>query len=237
MEQKYEILKYLSENEMENINMINFIKSYPIHTIDKVGSSVIIRGTSDRDWIYISCKSLKELEMIKQMLNKNDRCFAIIEDWMVPILTAGRNLKWKLSAMRLILPSGVFVPAPAHELSTLSSNDAEFIYKSSNYIDFLSIEYTKERIINGISSCIRIENKLAAWAITQDDGAIGFLHVLPEYRRKGFGRGITLDMVCKVRNAGMLPFVHIEEDNYKSMRLALSLGFKKDRVVNWFEIE
>jgi len=36
---------------------------------------------------------------------------------------------------------------------------------------------------------------------------------------------------------GKLPFVHIEEKNEKSMKSAVSLGFKKDRVVNWFEIE
>ena len=73
--------------------------------------------------------------------------------------------------------------------------------------------------------------------ITQDDGAIGFLHVLPEYRLRGYARDIIIDLSKKVRKQGKLPFAHIEEKNEKSMKLVVSLGFKKDRVVNWIEIE
>ncbi|WP_411682016.1 GNAT family N-acetyltransferase [Clostridium thailandense] len=73
--------------------------------------------------------------------------------------------------------------------------------------------------------------------MTQDDGAIGFLNVLSEYRLKGYGKSITIDLIKKVRKQGKLPFVHIEEKNEKSMKLALSLGFKKDRAISWFEIE
>jgi predicted GNAT family acetyltransferase len=86
-------------------------------------------------------------------------------------------------------------------------------------------------------SCVRIMNKPVAWGITQDDGAIGFLHVLPEYRKSGYGRDITVDLINKVRNKGQIPFVHIEEKNEKSMRLAMSLGFTKNKMVNWLEID
>jgi 6-phospho-beta-glucosidase len=51
------------------------------------------------------------------------------------------------------------------------------------------------------------------------------------------GRDITADITRRVRAEGKIPFVHIEEDNEKSMNLAAGLGFKKDRVVSWLEIE
>ena len=80
-------------------------------------------------------------------------------------------------------------------------------------------------------------DKLIAWGITQDDGAIGFLNVLPEYRRMGYARDVMLDLINKVRYEKKIPFVHIEEENEKCMRLAVSLGFKKNKIVNWIEIE
>lgn len=237
MNQKGEITEFLIENKIDNINIINFIENYPIHHIEKIGGSVLVKGTSDRNWIYISSKSEEELKIIKSTLNNNDKNFAVIEEWMIPILTKGNNIKWNLSTMKLILFNEINIVETKHSMSQLAINDAEFIYNNSHYKDFLSIEYIIERIKNGLSSCIRYLDKPIAWGITQDDGAMGFLHVLPEYRKRGYARAVTIDLIKKVRDKNKLPFVHIEEGNEKSMRLAMSLGFKKDKIVSWFETE
>jgi 8-oxo-dGTP diphosphatase len=136
----------------------------------------------------------------------------------------------------LVLPDEIFIDEPKHDFSELTINDAGFIYNSSDYKDFISIPYITERIKNGLNSCIRYMNEPIAWAITQDDGAIGFLHVLPEYRRRGYGRDVILDLIRKVRDKNKIPFAHIEEENKKSMGLAMGLGFKKYSKVSWFEI-
>lgn len=237
MDEKKEILGYLKKNEACNANIINFIENYPIYYIEREGNSVIAKGISDRPWVYISSTSSEELRVIKNKLSSDDRNFAIVEDWMIPILSEGNKVKWKLSTMRLFFPGFVPVKNPVHNTAQLNIEDASFIYDNSDYKEYLSIEYIIERIANGISSCIRESNKLTAWAVTQDDGAIGFLHVLPEYRNKGYARDITMDIIHKLRAKNKLPFVHIEENNNKSMSLAISLGFVKDRIVNWFEIE
>jgi GNAT superfamily N-acetyltransferase len=230
-----EILSFLKEDIVKNINMINFMENYPVTCIEMYGKSVILKGTSDRDWIYISSESKEELKNIKDKLGEDDRCFAIIEDWMIPILTKGSRIKWKLSTMKFFLPQDVSIAEGKYKVENLKIEDADSMYANSDYKDYISIEYIKDRIQKGLSSCIYDSGNLAAWALTQDDGAMGFLHVLPQYRRRGYARAVTIDLINKVRAKGKLPFVHIEEDNKKSMNLALSLGFKKDRVVNWLE--
>lgn len=139
--------------------------------------------------------------------------------------------------MKLILNNEIHLAEPEHSMLELTINDAGFIYENSEYKDVISIQYIIDRIINGLSSCIRCMDKPIAWGITQDDGAIGFLHVLPEYRRMGYARDVIVDLIRKVRNKNKIPFVHIEEENERSMRLAVGLGFKKDKVVSWFEVE
>lgn len=237
MNQKNKIIELLKENTIDNLNIINFIENYPIHHLEKIGNSVLIKGTSDREWVYISSKSEEELKIIKNKLYNKDKNFAIIEEWMIPILTKGNIIKWNLSTMRLILPNEIILSNPKNNLEYLKINDAEFIYENSHYKDFISIPYIIDRITNGESSCIRCGDIPIAWGITQDDGALGFLHVMPEYRRKGYAQDITIDLIKKVRNKNKIPFVQIEENNEKSMNLALGLGFKKDRLVSWFEIE
>ena len=232
-----EIMEFLIKNKTDNINIINFIQNYPIYYIKRIGNSVIVKGISDRNWIYISSKSEEELKIIKSRLDYKDKNFAIIEEWMIPILSKEHKIKWKLATMRLILLGGTSKAEPTHSVEELTINDAEVIYENSDYKDFISIKYIIERITNGVSSCIRYRDKLIAWGITQDDGAIGFLHVLPQYRKRGYAKDVMIDLIKKVRRYNRIPFVHIDEQNEKSMRLAIGLGFKKDRVVSWFEIE
>ena len=156
---------------------------------------------------------------------------------MIPILINGNKMTWKLSTIKLILFNEIVIAEPKHRVSALTINDAEFIYNNSEYKDIISIEYIVERIENGVSSCSYYMDPPIAWGITQDDGAIGFLHVLPKYRKMGYARDVMINLIKKVRDENKIPFVHIEEENEKSMRLALSLGFKKDKVVSWFGIE
>lgn len=237
MNQKSEIINFLKKDQINNINILNFIENYPIHNIEKVGDSVLVKGTSDKDWIYISSKSVEELKILKNRLRQGDKNFAAIEDWMIPILDVTNKIKWKLSTIKLILPYDADLENIQYKVNELTHKDAEFIYNNSDYKDIISIDYISERITNGLNSCIRDKETPIAWAITQDDGAIGFLNVLSKYRRKGYARDVMIDLIKKVRSKNKNPFVHIEEENENSMRLATSIGFKKDKRVSWFEIE
>ncbi|WFR56933.1 GNAT family N-acetyltransferase [Anaerocolumna sp. AGMB13025] len=229
------IMKHLSENIEDHINLINFIEDYEIHDIKQYGNTILVKGTSDKNWIYISSSSIEELAALAEELTYEDTCFAAVKDWMLPVISRGRDCKWILSSVKLILPEDKSVALPVHSMTELTLEDAVFIYTNSDYKDFISLPYVLDRLQKGVTSCIRREGKPVAWGMTQDDGAIGFLHVLPEYRRMGLGQEVTLDLIRKVRLKGKLPFLHIEEKNTKSMNLALKLGFQKMDSVNWVE--
>lgn len=230
-----EFVSYLSNNISDNINLINFIENYPIHYMKQAGDTFLVKGTSDKDWIYICSNSVSELQTLSAELNADDTCFAAVKDWMLPVLAKGRELKWCLSSLKLMLPNDIIVQQPKHPLSELTIEDAEFIYSNSDYRDFISVSYILDRLSKGVSSCVCFEGKPIAWGMTQDDGAIGFLHVLPEFRRKGLGQDVTLDLIHKVRKQNKVPFLHIEEKNIKSMSLATGIGFRKIETIHWVE--
>ncbi|KAB2849155.1 MAG: GNAT family N-acetyltransferase [Ignavibacterium sp.] len=80
------------------------------------------------------------------------------------------------------------------------------------------------------------KNKLVAWGLTHDDGALGSLHVLDDYRKKGYGREILLSLIHQNRKLGRISFAQIEEKNQKAINLVEQLGFVKDRLVNWIKL-
>jgi 8-oxo-dGTP diphosphatase len=81
------------------------------------------------------------------------------------------------------------------------------------------------------------KDRLVAWGLTHDDGALGSLHVLDEYRKKGYGKEILISLIHQNRKLGKISFAQIEEKNVKATNLIEQLGFVKDRKVSWVKLD
>ncbi len=230
-------LEILNKDRIRNINLINFIKEYRIDVIYIEGASVLVKGKSDQAWTYISSESEAEMNALLKYLNEKDQHFAIIEDWMLPLIVKDRRLEWILSCVKLYFPDQAVLPENRVAVFELSTTDAQYIFENSKYQQYTSREYIIERIQKGIGLGIYKNKKLVAWILTHDDGAMGFLHVLPEYRGKGYAYEVTIAAIKRLRAREEIPFVHIEEDNQRSMNLSLKMGFVKDRLIHWIKIK
>jgi 8-oxo-dGTP diphosphatase len=201
-----------------------------------VGDTIRVRGKSDHDWNYISSNSKDEFQSLLGELN-NEKYFAILEDWMVPMVEAEGALDWKLSCIKFSYPESKKIPVIDAPITPLSIEDADWIFRSGKYATYTSTLYIREMIQKGPAIGIRQDGLLVAWVMTHDDGAIGFLHVLPEYRNRGYAIALTCEMIRRVKRVGKIPFVHIEEENFSSIRLAKKLGFEEERKVHWVKLK
>lgn len=229
-------LKKLETDRIKNISIINFIKNNKMLSVDIIENSVLVRGISDRKWVYISCPDEDELRYLKKRLDPEDNCFGAIDDWMVPFLTEGKKLAWDMSTTKFYLPDNIRLPTFENKTIELTEKDVQTVFNNSEYKEYISPEYVAQRIKKGISAGIYENEELVSWAITQDDGAIGFLHTLREYRKKGYGYIVTLSMTEKLRRKGELPFAYVVESNKKSIGLLQKLGFIKEYLIHWFEV-
>lgn len=237
MEITKEIIEILNRNKIKNVNLLNFIKTYSIIRMDREGNSVLIKGKSDQEWVYIYSENIEEFRKLISRTEKEEKYFVLQEEWMLPILAEKSELEWKLICRKLFFPPEKELPKIEPCIKDLSPEEAQYIYDNYEYKMFTSVDYIKDRIERGIGIGAYENGKLIAWIITQDDGAIGFLTVLPKYRRRGYGNKLTMEMIIRIRQSGTLPFVHIEEDNYKSMSLALKNGFVKEGLIRWVKLK
>lgn len=226
----------LQKDFLSNISIIGFIENNPITEVIEINDSYLIKGTSDVEWTYIVCSNENDL---RALLGKSasNTYFASVEDWMIPIITEKRNAEWILSTMRYYLPDDVEVPENKKEVVPLTTDHIGFIISQSNYKQFLTPAYVEERISKSISAAIMKKDKLVAWGLTHDDGALGSLHVMDEYRKKGFGKEILLSLIHQNRKLGKISFAQIEEKNTKATNLIEQLGFIKDRRVSWVKLD
>ncbi len=230
-------IEILERDHLRNVNLINFIKGYPIKTIDISGNSVMVRGRSYEEWVYISSHDINEFSSLIESLTHNDNHFAIVENWMIPYLVKTRDIVWNLSCTKFYLPDSIILPEITNSVRPLSPGEAQYIYDNYSYSKYVCTNYIAERIVNGIALGIYDGNKLVAWIMTHDDGCMGFINVLPEYRRMGYGIDLACALAKRIRERGELVFIHVEDSNMKSLLLAKKMGFVEYKEVHWLKTE
>ena len=124
------VVDLLKKDHERNINILNFIEAYAMHSCERAGDSVLLRGVSDHQWVFISSKSHAELRQLADGLNKEDTYFAAIEDWMMPTLTENRKLAWDLNMIQFILPKQEQLPKSLYPHISLNIDDA--LYRHEN---------------------------------------------------------------------------------------------------------
>ncbi len=232
-----EIKERLSKDLYRNISMLGFIENNPVEEIYKEGETIVITGRSDHLWAYISSESKRELTSLINNYQIKADYYACLEDWMIPIIGEKRTVEWLLTTYRYILPENCECKPPQRKVRILTETEASYIFAQSDYKDFTSTKYIKERIKKGLTAGIDEGGRLIAWGLTHDDDALGFLHVLPEYRKQGYGTDITRSMIMKKRNVGKPVYLNVEPANIKSNNLVKQTGFIMDRRTSWVKLK
>lgn len=223
----------LLQEKQKYLNLLNFFEDYPVLQIRSIGNSALVLGRSDREWLFVCSDSEQELKSLAQMLHAKEKCFAAVEDWMLPLLARDKQVAWTLTTNQYFLPGENSLPRQEFTVSPLVEADADTVYTNSEYKEFLTLEYVSDRIHRGLSASIRVGDQPVAWVMTQDDGAIGFLHVLNSHRKKGYARALTIALSTMLREKGRLPFACVKETNQPAISLMNQLGFVKDKRVHW----
>lgn len=232
-----EIASVLSKDLVRNVSVLGFFENYQLESVLQVGDSFLLLGESDHLWGYISSQSSGELTELFKNYQIGTSYLASVEAWMKPIISRNSEVEWELTTLRYVLPENYKIEPPTRKTCKLNSSYVDFIFSNSDYQAFTSKEYIKEQIERGVSAGIIEGNILVAWGLTHDDGALGFLHVLPEFRGKGYGKAIASSLVAQKRFMNKPVFLNIEPNNVNSLNLVVKMGFQYDREISWVKLK
>jgi 8-oxo-dGTP diphosphatase len=216
--------------------MLGFFTNHQPAKLQRINNSIMACGKSDEHWWYFACSDRSDFISFLKNLSNGDHCLAVINDWMLDEVKKRFIIKQILSCYRLYLPQNVMLPEVNLPVEILNVNDAEEIFSNSNYKDYTSVEYIKDQIISRSGVCIRINGKLAGWALFHDDGAMGMLHVVNEFRRKGIAKALVINLCKGLREKNEVPFTSVEPSNIASLTLIQSLGFENIGLIHWVKM-
>lgn len=86
-------------------------------------------------------------------------------------------------------------------------------------------EYMEKRINSGNMFGGFLNGELCGFIGNHEEGSIGILEVLPQFRRRGFAVELESYMVNRTIDQNQIPFVQIETYNEVSVELHKKLGF------------
>ena len=216
------ITEKLKENPIRNINMINFISNYGTKYLYESGNAIMISGTSDKLWTYINAKTKSDFDKLANKLIEFEY-FAIVNDEQLNWFKEIMDYEIIMSCAKFFLPEEVRVEESSSLVSIIDERYICYILNNYEYKDFVDINYIKYLVRNSLVLGIFDEEKLV------------FLTVLPEYRRRGYATLLSNAYIKYLRDNGKIPFIHIEEDNLKSLNLAKKSGFKYYNRVHWIK--
>jgi GNAT superfamily N-acetyltransferase len=162
--------------------------------------------------------------------------FSATPHWACAHLARTRPISWTTPCFGYaLLDPARLRGRPAHRVGRLEPGDSPLVTRLWPYHGKEGDSpYIRWRIEHGPTAAIRRDGRLVAWALTHGDGSMGFLHVLEDWRHRGFARSLGLVLSRRVFARGLEPFVFIETRNRASQRLTEGLGFERVGRFTWF---
>lgn len=199
---------------------------------DNDGSIMLLNGGEVRIYSESQAFVCDSLEILK----KGDIEFCCVDDGTRKLVSNVRKEEWFDEAGLYAYPLKT-VEKPRPSGFTVGRIDRKFVKIINDYYTYKSYGSKKtllRKIDTRESSAAYIGDKIAGWSLIHDDYAMGVMYVPDEYRRRGIAEAVSKDLMQKVINGGMVPFIQIAKGNAASESLSRKLGFVKTADVAWF---
>jgi len=232
-----ELGRILNIDPKATIASRGYYTNYPVKGYAVKNDCALIFGFTDQLWIHCVGQDKKDLAALIDEYKDLSPYFYSVEEWMLPLILKNGEEEWRMETLRYMLEPDVVVSKAVNKIVPLSPEHTDYIFEHTDYREYTDKDYIRDRLERDISASIVKDGKSVAWGLTHDDGALGFLHVLPEYRKKGYGRDIILAHITMKRELGLPVYCNIVPDNLPAIKLVESLGFKADRKIFWLRLK
>jgi 8-oxo-dGTP diphosphatase len=226
----------LLSNPQKNIATIGFFSNYKVEDYLIKNNAAVILGNSDNLWTHLVADNEIELTEILSLFDKKTKYYYSVEDWMIPHVLKYGEIDWIMPTNRYILGNNIPVETPKMEVFKVDKCYSSVIYDNSHYKTFLSIDYIEERVTLDVSAGMIVNNNLVAWGFCHDDGALGGLQVLDEYKKNNYAKNVVLSLIQQKRSENKAVFCNIESKNLIAINLVTRIGFVFDRSVSWIKL-
>lgn len=250
-EELQECKKCMMRQKLLHIDMIELINRGRARIVYHDADEILLRDIVTGIYFHTRMSGVPQMEWkLPLKLAKDDRieCIAIHQREMVPFMEKYFHLKEDMECLqgaytrREKLPvRGLYGPDGRGEngfsIRVLSEEFIPFV--TEHYSEIGTEEYVTDRIRHGAVYGAFYDEKIVGFIANHEEGSIGMLYVLPEYRKRHVAMALETYCMNLAIERGEIPYGQIVLGNEPSIGLQEKMGicFAKGTVVwmGWAE--
>lgn len=155
--------------------------------------------------------------------------FAALPERWLRLIQARGQIQWQQPCQRHHLPPHAPTPRQrAKQLTSLTHEDIKRILTWWPYGDPAEDKdraYAARLIGRGLATGWRQDGELVCWALAGEDRALGMLHTMEAWRRRGIAASVVAALTAAVRQRGFIPHGYVIEGNAGPLGIVKTLGY------------
>lgn len=250
-EELQECKKCMMRQKLLHIDMIELINRGRARIVYHDADEILLRDIVTGIYFHTRMSGVPQMEWkLPLKLAKDERieCIVLHQREMVPLMETHFHLKEDMECLqgaytrREKLPvRGLYGPDGRGEdgfaIRTLTEEYIPFV--AEHYSEIGSPEYVTERILHGAVYGAFYDEKIVGFIANHEEGSIGMLYVLPEYRKRHVAMALETYCMNLAVERGEIPYGQVVLGNEASIHLQEKMGicFAKGTIVwmGWAE--
>lgn len=233
MSQREEALAYMERDRLRYINLLEIMRRGSGELLYAGADGVLLRDSGSGAYM-LSAEREETAAMLVAQIPLGADLLVAHQDWYLPTLRERLGLGGGLVCHQV---AWLDEEPPeqsqfAGEIRLLDVSIAPRVSEIYNH-EYAEKEYIAQVIERGMLGAF-VDGELAGFIGTHDEGTLGLLEVLPEYRRRGVAEALYRANIRRVLSLGGYALGHVVEGNEPSIALQRKVGMAmSEHLIYW----
>lgn len=222
--EKEEIRRTLAQKGIRYLDMASLMDRDNADIIEAAENGILLRFTdvSSIKKYYITAENMEFANRARELICEADEIVAHEKFYVDMLFDAfGMSETLPFITAGYVGSEPPQIPENAPEIKRLGE---EYIELLTREYEHGSVEYMTERVTEKAMFGAFVDGQIAGFIGSHDDGPIGLLKVLPDFRRRGIAEALEKYMVADFIKRGILIYAHIYAENEASLALQRRVG-------------
>ncbi|WP_084756926.1 GNAT family N-acetyltransferase [Clostridium sp. DMHC 10] len=241
---KYDIKENIAVNLLLkklllNVDMLQCIRRDSAEIIFASDKGVLLYDAISRAYM-MSTEDMKTAKEIISKIPQNANIVVCHQEVYYDLLMSTYHFKDKMICNNSVYTKNTLmeVSKASPEIRLLTRDYIGFIIKHYSKKELCNDDYIGERIDAGVVYGAFIDGELCGFIGSHEEGSIGMLEVLPQFRRRKIATHLIVKAVNEMLKKGFYAYGQIEDGNEASTKLQKKLGFQisKEKICWLFKL-
>lgn len=233
------VLEFLYKEYLLHVDMIECIKNNEYKIIEYIEGGVLI-SDKEEALIMLTAFNMETAKALIDKIPKGVEMLVIHQYFYCNYLKERFNVYDEMSCYQSVYTKNkpFNIEESSINVKILNEEYVESIFNNYSSKNTVDIKYIKERINTNTMLGAFINEKLVGFIGTHEEGSMGILEVLPQYRKNGIGALLQKHATNLALQQSRIPYGQVKVNNEKSIKLQKKLGFElSSEIVYWLMIK